>query len=37
MGTGGELPDLYKFATATIMIVSALVFIAYIRRYLTAM
>jgi multiple sugar transport system permease protein len=37
MGTGGELPDPYKFAAATIMIVPALVFMAYIRKYLTAM
>jgi multiple sugar transport system permease protein len=37
MGTGGELPDPYKFAAATIMIAPALVFMAYIRKYLTAM
>lgn len=37
MGTGGELPDPYKFAAATLMIVPAFIFIAYIRRYLTVM
>jgi multiple sugar transport system permease protein len=37
MGTGGELPDPYRFAAATIMIAPALVFMAYIRKYLTAM
>lgn len=37
MGTGGELPDPYKFAAATIMILPALVFMAYVRKYLIAM
>lgn len=37
MGTGGELPDPYKFAAATIMIIPALVFMAYVRKYLIAM
>jgi multiple sugar transport system permease protein len=37
MGTGGELPDPYRFAAAMIMIAPALVFMAYIRKYLTAM
>ncbi|MEM1667868.1 MAG: carbohydrate ABC transporter permease [Thermofilaceae archaeon] len=37
IGTGGELPDPYKFAAATIMILPALLFMAYVRRYLITM
>ena len=37
MGTGGELPDPYKFAAAVIMIFPALVFMAYVRKYLIVM
>ncbi|GAY26194.1 carbohydrate ABC transporter permease [Desulfurococcaceae archaeon AG1] len=37
MGTGGELPDPYKFAATTIMVTPALIFMLYIRRYLIAM
>lgn len=37
MGTGGELPDPYKFAAATIMILPAMLFMAYVRKYLIAM
>lgn len=37
MGTGGELPDPYKFTATTIMVIPALAFMAYIRKYLIAM
>lgn len=37
IGTGGELPDPYKFTAATIMIIPAMLFMAYVRKYLIAM
>ncbi|AGT35895.1 hypothetical protein N186_07785 [Thermofilum adornatum] len=37
MGAAGQLPDPYRFAAATIMIIPAFLFMAYIRKYLTAM
>lgn len=37
LGTGGDVPDPYKFAATTIMVVPALALMVYIRRYLIAM
>lgn len=37
MGTGGEVPDPYKFTATTIMVVPALILMVYIKKHLIAM